>query len=168
MGDPAKHPHGTKAAVKVFVVTCSDTRTLDDDVSGKLAEELLRAAGHVPVGRVVVRDEPDEITRVIRGEAVQSGCEAIVVNGGTGISRRDRTFDALDRLLDKRIDGFGELFRMLSWPEVGAAAMLSRATAGLVGGIVVFSVPGSPKAVRLALEKLIIPELGHTVREAAK
>lgn len=166
----SRHAHEAEARreVKVFVLTVSDTRTLETDESGQLAETLLRGAGHIPVGRAVVRDEPDEIVRVLRSVVPATGAEAVVVNGGTGISKRDRTFDALDRLLEKRIDGFGELFRMLSWEQVGAAAMLSRATAGLLDGRAVFSVPGSRKAVQLALEKLILPELGHVVREAAK
>ncbi len=162
------HPHaGTERPVAVFVVTCSDSRTLEDDESGKLAERLFSLAGHTVLGRLVVRDEPDEIARALR-ESLPEETEAVLVNGGTGISRRDRTFDALVRLLDKRFDGFGELFRMLSFAEVGPAAMLSRASAGLWNGRVVFSVPGSPAAVRLALEKLILPELSHAVREAAK
>ncbi len=162
------HAHeGPRRAVRVFVVTCSDSRTPDDDESGQLAERMLLEAGHQPLGRVVVRDEPAQLVRLFR-EALPAEAEAVVVNGGTGISRRDRTFDALARLLEKRFDGFGELFRMLSYAQVGAAAMLSRATAGLWEGRVVFSVPGSPQAVRLALEKLILPELAHAVREAAK
>lgn len=166
---PGRNPgHESSAGVRVFVITCSDTRCLETDQSGQLAEELLSAAGHVPVGRVVVRDEPAEIVRALRENVPASAAEAVIVNGGTGISRRDRTFDAIDALLEKRMPGFGELFRALSWGEVGSAAMLSRATAGLLDGRAVFSVPGSTAAVRLALEKLILPELGHVVREAAK
>jgi molybdenum cofactor biosynthesis protein B len=163
-----RHPHANaaKAPVRAFVVTCSDTRTRDSDESGQLAEALLRAAGHEVLGRVVVRDEPERIAEALA--SVPPAVQAIVVNGGTGLSRRDRTYDALDKLLEKRMDGFGELFRALSFAEIGPAAMLSRATAGLVGQRVVFSVPGSPGAVRLALERLILPELAHVVREAAR
>ena len=166
----SRHAHeaANQATVKVFVLTCSDTRTLDTDESGKLAEAMLREAGHEPVGRVVVRDEPAEIVRALETEVLASGAQAVVVNGGTGISGRDRTYDAIAARLEKRIDGFGELFRMLSYEEIGPAAMLSRAVAGLWQGRVVFSVPGSRNAVRLALEKLVLPELGHVVREAAK
>jgi molybdenum cofactor biosynthesis protein B len=153
--------------VRIFVITCSDTRTLETDESGQLAERLITAAGHGVAGRVVVRDEPTLIEGALRN-ALAAGAEAVVLNGGTGLSRRDRTFDALEKLLTKRIDGFGELFRMLSYEQVGAAAMLSRATAGLFEGKPVFSVPGSPAAVQLALEKLILPEIGHVVREAAR
>jgi molybdenum cofactor biosynthesis protein B len=155
-------------ALRVLVVTCSDTRTLDTDSSGKLAEELLGAAGHIVVARLVVPDEPERIAQILTVDAPSLEVDAIVVNGGTGLSRRDRTFDAVDRLLDKRMDGFGELFRMLSFEDIGPAAMLSRACAGLMGACAVFSVPGSTAAVRLALEKLILPELSHVVREARK
>lgn len=160
------HAHAATGPVRAYVVTCSDTRTLDTDESGRLAEALLSEAGHVVVGRVVVKDEPGRIRAAL--EALPDEVQVVVVNGGTGLSRRDRTFDVLDRLLEKRLDGFGELFRMLSFHEIGPAAMLSRATAGLVGGRVVFSVPGSTNAVRLAMTGLILPELTHVVREAAK
>ena len=155
-------------ALRVCVVTCSDTRTFETDTSGRLAEELLSTAGHVVAARVVVPDEPERIAQVLTVDVPAMEVDAVVVNGGTGLSRRDRTFDAVDRLLDKRMDGFGELFRMLSYAEIGPAAMLSRACAGLMGPTAVFSVPGSTAAVRLALEKLILPELSHVVREARK
>ena len=158
-------PH---AAIRVHVITCSDTRSLETDSSGQLAERLLREAGHEVTGRHVVPDEPERIVACLNGAVRDAGAQVVILNGGTGISRRDRTYDAVAGLLEKRIDGFGELFRLLSWNEVGAAAMLSRATAGLWDGRVLFSVPGSTGAVRLALEKLILPELVHVVREAAK
>ncbi len=163
------HAHaGAGQAVRVLVVTCSDTRTEATDESGQLAEQLLASAGHVTVGRRVVPAEAERIAAQQQVDAPARGAQAVIVNGGTGISRRDRTFDALEGLLEKRIDGFGELFRMLSWEQVGPAAMLSRASAGLWAGRVIFSVPGSPQAVRLAMERLILPELSHAVREAAK
>jgi molybdenum cofactor biosynthesis protein B len=165
---PPQHGHGSQACVRVLIVTCSDTRTQATDESGQLVARLLQSAGHLVVDRVVVRDEPAEIEAVLQRMLEGAEVEAVVVNGGTGISSRDRTFDALDRLLEKRIDGFGELFRMLSYSEVGASAMLSRATAGLLKGRVIFSVPGSVNAVRLAVEKLILPVLGHAVREARR
>jgi len=163
-----RHPHGTRSGVRVLVVTCSDSRTPDTDESGKLAERLLREAGHLPVGREVVRDEPALIVKAVRETAAASGAEAVFVNGGTGITRRDSTFEALSALLEKRLEGFGELFRMLSYAEIGAAAWLTRAQAGLADGRLVFSVPGNPSAVRLALEKLVLPELGHAMRELAR
>jgi molybdenum cofactor biosynthesis protein B len=163
------HAHTAPAlSLRILVVTCSDTRSLETDTSGGLAVELLTAAGHVVVGRAVVPDEPERIHRVLTVDAAESDAEVVIVNGGTGLSRRDRTFDAVHRLLDKRMDGFGELFRMLSYQDIGPAAMLSRACAGLMGARAVFSVPGSTAAVRLALEKLILPELSHVVREARK
>jgi molybdenum cofactor biosynthesis protein B len=165
---PPQHGHGSQAYVRVLIVTCSDTRTQATDESGQLVARLLQSAGHLVVDRVVVRDEPAEIEAVLQRMLEGAEVEAVVVSGGTGISSRDRTFDALDRLLEKRIDGFGELFRMLSYSEVGASAMLSRATAGLLKGRVIFSVPGSVNAVRLAVEKLILPVLGHAVREARR
>ncbi len=155
-------------SLRVHVVTCSDTRSLETDTSGQLAERLLLEAGHTLTGRHVVPDEPERILACLNGPVREAGAQVVILNGGTGISKRDRTYDAVSRLLEKRIDGFGELFRMLSWHEVGAAAMLSRATAGLWDGRVLFSVPGSTGAVRLALEKLILPELVHVVREAEK
>jgi molybdenum cofactor biosynthesis protein B len=172
-GDAARerkhhHPHGSKTGVKVLVVTCSDSRTQDTDDSGRLAEHLLREAGHVPAGRLVVPDDPAHIVEAVRDRAAALGVDAVLVNGGTGISRRDSTFEALCGVFEKRLDGFGELFRMLSYQDIGPAAMLSRAAAGLVGGRLVFSVPDSPAAVRLALEKLILPELGHAVNELTR
>ena len=161
------HSKGASGPARVFVITCSDTRTVETDESGQLAERMFAEGGHHSVGRIVVRDDPTLIGEALEA-AVQADAQAILLNGGTGITRRDRTFDALEKRLEKRIDGFGELFRMLSYAEIGAAAMLSRATAGLYLGRVVFSVPGSPAAVRLALEKLILPELGHMLREAAR
>ena len=161
------HAHAARASVRVFIITCSDTRTHETDESGLLAEQLLGGGGHVVLGRRVVPDEPAVIEDTLRS-AIRSGAQVILLNGGTGISRRDRTIDALDRLLQTRIDGFGELFRMLSFEQVGAAAMLSRATAGLFDGAAIFSVPGSPAAVRLALEKLILPEIGHVVSESRR
>jgi molybdenum cofactor biosynthesis protein B len=153
--------------VRVFVVTASDTRGEAEDHSGAFLREAATAAGHEVVGHRVVRDDPAPL-RAALDAAAAAGAEAIVVNGGTGIAGRDRTYEAVAGLLEKRLDGFGELFRMLSWGEIGAAAMLSRAVAGTWGGRVIFAVPGSTAAVRLAWEKLIAPELGHVVRELRK
>jgi molybdenum cofactor biosynthesis protein B len=143
------------------VVTVSDTRSEDDDTSGQRIRELLCAAGHRVELYRIVKDEPELIREVLRG--APDAIEAIICNGGTGLARRDTTYEAIVDLLAKEITGFGELFRTLSYDQVGAAAMLSRATAGVMGRRVVFSVPGSQAAVELAMTKLILPELGHIV-----
>ncbi len=159
--------HGP-AAIRCAVVTVSDTRTEETDSSGAAIRELLAGAGHEVVRYAIVPDEPERIRALIGEIRAAGAARAVIVNGGTGISRRDRTFEAVSALLDKKLDGFGELFRSLSYAEIGSAAMLSRAVAGLSGELVIFSVPGSSAAVRLAMEKLILPELGHVVGEAAK
>ncbi len=153
--------------MRVFVVTASDTRGEADDQSGAWLKEAALAAGHALAGYRVVRDEPDEI-RAALAAAAQAGAEAVLVNGGTGIAGRDRTFEAVAGLLEKRIDGFGELFRMLSFEEIGSAAMLSRAVAGVRQGRAVFSMPGSLAAVKLAWTRLVGPELPHVLRELRK
>ena len=154
-------------AIRCGVITISDTRTPETDTSGAAVRAALEAAGHTIAGYAVVPDEPAQIVALVRQLAAQ-GCQAIITNGGTGITRRDSTFEAIDALLEKRLPGFGELFRMLSYQEIGAAAMLSRATAGLLGGTVIFCLPGSTGAVRLALERLIVPELPHLVWETIR
>ena len=149
------------------MLTVSDTRTLETDKGGALIEEILSAAGHQITAREVVRDEMSLIENSVRD--TMNGVaqpDAIIVTGGSGISRRDVTPEALRPLLTKEMPGFGEVFRMLSWQEVGPATMLSRAFAGVIGGTLLFVLPGSTNAVRLAMEKLIAPELGHLVREA--
>lgn len=155
-----------RGPVPVAVVTVSDTRTPETDTSGAFLRERIEAAGHRVAGYRVVRDEPEEIEVVL--EEMARAARVVVFNGGTGISPRDTTYDALARKLEKTLPGFGELFRMLSWEQVGAAAMLSRATAGTYRGRVVVSIPGSPAAVRLAWEKLIGPELAHLAWEVAR
>ncbi|NDJ51517.1 MAG: molybdenum cofactor biosynthesis protein MoaB [Chloroflexi bacterium] len=151
-------------AIPVAIVTVSDTRTPESDVNGKYLREQIEAAGHRLVGYAIVKDEPDQVAEMLDSLA---GGEAriILFNGGTGITPRDRTYDVLSRKLEKTLPGFGELFRMLSYEQVGAAAMLSRATAGVYQNTVVVSTPGSPKAVQLAWEKLIAPELQHLAWE---
>jgi molybdenum cofactor biosynthesis protein B len=151
-----------------FVLTISDSKTAKDDTSGNLIRELLAAAGHTVVGHGIVRDEPTQVIAVIREGLTKPDHQVFILTGGTGITSRDSTFEAVEALLIKRITGFGELFRMLSYGEIGAAAMMSRAQAGVVQGRLVFSLPGSPHACRLALEKLIIPELGHLLREVSR
>jgi molybdenum cofactor biosynthesis protein B len=155
------HHHGDAGSVACAVITVSDTRTAENDRSGQRIQELLRTAGHRIMQYEILRDEPELIVAAIH--AVPPSTAAIIINGGTGLTRRDTTFEAVSRLLEKEITGFGELFRLLSYEEIGAAAMLSRAVAGVVGDRVVFSVPGSPAAVELAMTKLIVPALGHVV-----
>ncbi len=145
------------------VLTVSDTRTAADDRSGDLLAERLEGAGHRVVAREIVPDDA-EVVRVELGRLLEDeDIEAVLLTGGTGVARRDNTYEVVDGLLDKRIDGFGELFRMLSHREIGAAAMLSRAVGGIAGTTAVFSMPGSTAACRLAMEELILPELGHLV-----
>jgi molybdenum cofactor biosynthesis protein B len=155
-----------RGPVAVGVITVSDSRTRETDTNGAWLQERITAAGAVVSGYHVVRDEPDEI-RVAVDDLVR-GAQVVVVNGGTGVSKRDTTYDTLARLLEKTLPGFGELFRMLSWEQVGSAAMLSRATAGTYRGAVLVSVPGSPKAVALAWEKLLEPELAHLAWEVGR
>ncbi len=162
-----QHRHEAPKVLRIFVVTASDTRGEAEDESGAFLREAVVRAGHVLAGYRLVKDEPDQL-RAALDAAAAAGAHAVVVNGGTGIAVRDRTFEAVSSRLEKRLDGFGELFRMLSYAEIGAAAMLSRAVAGVWDGRAVFSVPGSSAAVRLAWEKLIGPELGHVIRELRK
>jgi molybdenum cofactor biosynthesis protein B len=164
----AQHRARSPRSVPCYVLTISDTRTLETETSGRTIADLLLAAGHTVVGRAVVKDEPSDVRRLV-AEALQAGAaQAIITTGGTGIAKRDSTFEALTALFEKRIDGFGELFRLISYDEVGSAAMLSRATAGVAGGRVVFLLPGSEAAVKLAMDRLILPELGHIVGELNK
>ena len=153
----------------MHIVTVSDTRTLETDTSGTLIASLLDEGGHRVAGRTVLKDEPGG--RAPDGDGAgddDASVDVVITTGGTGITARDSTFEAIDGLLQKRLVGFGELFRMLSYQEIGAAAMLSRATAGLTGRTVILALPGSEHAVRLAMEKLVLPELGHLVREARR
>ncbi|HEX3869591.1 MAG TPA: MogA/MoaB family molybdenum cofactor biosynthesis protein [Pirellulales bacterium] len=154
--------------VRCAVVTVSDTRTHETDASGALVAEHLASAHHVIAARHIVRDDPSEIDRLLRELAAGSEIDAILVTGGTGLGSRDLTFETVSRLLTKALPGYGELFRWLSYAEIGPAAMLSRAVGGLMGRIVLLTMPGSPHAVRLAMDKVILPELGHLVREARR
>ena len=164
----AEHRALSPASVACFVLTVSDTRTLETETSGRAIAELLQRAGHTVTGRQVVRDEPRDVAQTIRAQLGKGDARVIITTGGTGIARRDSTYEAVTALFDKRIDGFGELFRMLSFQDIGSAAMLSRATAGIAAGCAIFMLPGSEAAVRLAMDKLILPELGHIVRELTK
>ncbi len=154
--------------VHIAVVTVSDTRTAETDVSGRLLREQLAEDGHIIVFSRIVPDDADAIRAALTETADTPGCDGIIFNGGTGIARRDTTFDVIDRLLEKHLTGFGELFRALSYADIGPAAMLSRATAGTYRDRLVISIPGSSAAVRLALEKLIRPELAHLVWELVR
>ena len=158
-----QHRKTAPASVRCFVLTISDTRTEEDDTSGDAIVGLLATAGHVIAARALVKDDPDAVRHAISANA--PGADAVITTGGTGISSRDSTYEAIDALLDKRLDGFGELFRVLSYGEIGSAAMLSRACAGSIGRTAVFSLPGSQAAVILGMTKLILPEIGHVVRE---
>ena len=151
-----------------MVITCSDTRTPETDSSGALIMNTLRGQGHTIASYHIVKDEPSVIRKLIKKGAKDRHVQVIIVNGGTGISRRDSTFEAIDALLEKRLDGFGEIFRYLSYQDIGSAAIMSRATAGLYKGTIVISIPGSEKAALLAMDKLILNELGHMVHEMTK
>jgi molybdenum cofactor biosynthesis protein B len=160
MGSHLHHRRDVRQ-VGCAVVTVSDTRTPETDGSGKRIRTLLESHGHRTDHYSVVRDDPEAITAILGN--LPDSVAAVIVNGGTGLARRDTTYEAVGRTLDKEIAGFGELFRMLSYEQIGAAAMLSRATAGVAGNRVIFSLPGSTAAVELAMTKLILPQLGHLV-----
>ena len=150
------------------MVTVSDTRTEATDRGGGAIVELLAQAGQDVAGKTIVPDDPERVRAAVQAGVDAPDVDVVITTGGTGITRRDGTYEVIAALLEKRIDGFGELFRALSYQEIGPAAMLSRACAGLAGGTIVISLPGSENAVRLAMTKLILPELGHLVREARR
>ena len=163
----AQHRAAAPVSVAAAVVTCSDSRTVETDQTGASLRAALEGAGHAVVLHRVVRDDVAEIRTALEA-ALAAGARAVVVNGGTGVSPRDVAVEALRPLFDKELPGFGELFRALSFEQVGPAAWLSRATAGTCRGAVVFALPGSPRAVGLAMARLILPELGHVVRELSR
>jgi len=154
--------------VRCAVITVSDTRTLETDTGGRTIVERLSAAGHEIAERQITRDDPAQIGRLLAELNGRSDIDAVLLTGGTGIGSRDQTFETVSGLLSKPLPGYGELFRMLSYEQVGAAAMLSRAIGGLMGGKVLLTMPGSVAAVQLAMDKLILPELSHLVREARR
>ena len=174
MSDPspasAAHAHRRAAptSLRVAVITVSDTRTRETDTGGQKVVDLLEAAGHVVAGREIVADEPGQIAAALTRALARGDLRAVILTGGTGVSPRDVTPETIGPLLDREIPGFGELFRMLSFEEIGSAALLSRATAGIAAGAVVFALPGSRGAVQLAMERLILPEIGHLAAEAVK
>lgn len=151
-----------------MIITCSDTRTQETDTSGQLIRKLLQEQGHTVIGYHLVKDDPAQIQLWIARGTSNEHVQAVIINGGTGISRRDSTFEAVDEMFEKRLSGFGEIFRYLTYQEIGSPAIMTRATAGIINGRVLFSIPGSENAVRLAMQKLILPELGHLVKELSK
>lgn len=164
-----EHKQAAPSQVRCKVITVSDTRTEETDKSGKLMKEMLEGAGHKIVEYVIVKDEAEAIKAEVLKGCSNPEIDVVLTNGGTGIAKRDVTIETVQSIFDKEISGFGEIFRMLSYTEdIGSAALLSRAAAGVVNDRAVFSTPGSTGAVRLAMEKLIIPEIGHVVRELTK
>ncbi len=163
-----QHRESAPETVRVAVLTISDTRKPETDTGGDAVEESMRGAGHEVVAREIVRDDAASIRNTLVDLLARSDVDAVVTTGGTGISGRDTTYEVVERMIEKRLDGFGELFRMLSYEEIGAAAVLSRAVAGAVGTKLIASLPGSRNAVRLGMEKLLVPEIAHIVFELRK
>ncbi|MDE2996752.1 MAG: molybdenum cofactor biosynthesis protein MoaB [Bacteroidota bacterium] len=158
---------GASLTAACAVITCSDTRTTENDASGDRIAALLTEAGHIIVSRVLIPDDAERIRAAVQ-DALQAGARIVITTGGTGISRRDTTFEALQGMITTDIPGFGELFRVLSYEEIGPAAMMSRALAGLVQESVLFALPGSRNAVELAMQRLILPQIGHFLAERSK
>jgi molybdenum cofactor biosynthesis protein B len=158
-----EHRKAAASNVRCAVITVSDTRAHETDVSGRAIVELLEDAGHVVARRQILRDEPMDVRDAVLANVAD--VDAIITTGGTGITSRDSTYEAVASIFEKHLDGFGELFRMLSYEEIGSAAMMTRAAAGTARGTAIFLLPGSEHAVRLGMTKLILPELGHVVRE---
>ena len=164
----AEHRGSSPGPLNLAVLTVSDTRTLETDTSGALIVSLAQAAGHRIRDRAIVRDEPEEMRPLLQAWSASASIDAILVTGGTGLSPRDQTFETVSALLTKPLPGYGELFRMLSYAEIGPACMLSRAVGGLIGRVAILVMPGSRAAVELALNKIILPELPHIIREARR
>jgi molybdenum cofactor biosynthesis protein B len=165
---PDQHREEAPAVVRCAVITVSDTRTLETDTGGQTIVDLLSASGHRVVERHIIPDEPERMRKLLADLEAGDHVDVILMTGGTGLGSRDQTVETIASLLSKPLPGYGELFRMLSYEEIGSAAMLSRAVGGLIGRTVVLTMPGSRAAVGLAMEKLILPELGHLVREARR
>jgi len=163
-----EHKAAAPARIACYIITVSDTRTEETDTGGRAVIDVLQGGGHVVAGRTIVKDDADQIRGTIERLLAVPDIQVVITTGGTGITSRDSTYEVVNAMLQKRLDGFGELFRMLSFRQIGPSAMLSRACAGLAAGKIIVSLPGSEAAVRLALEKLLIPELGHMVREASR
>jgi molybdenum cofactor biosynthesis protein B len=163
-----EHKAAAPRSIGCYVMTISDTRTEATDTSGRAIADLLEGAGHQIAGRTIIKDEPDLIRSAIERQLANPEVQVIITTGGTGITSRDSTYEVVSSMLHKTLDGFGELFRMISYEQIGSAAMLTRACAGVVGGRIVAALPGSEAAVRLAMERLVIPELGHLVQQASR
>ena len=162
--------HKQKAPRKVSgaVLTISDTRTEQDDDSGQLIKQKLSENGHRVIAYAVLKDEAELIKKKILELLEQGEIQVIITNGGTGVSRRDITIEAIEPILEKKLDGFGELFRFLTYQEIDTVSIMSRAIAGVVKGKIIICLPGSPGAAKLAMDRIILPEIGHLVREATK
>jgi molybdenum cofactor biosynthesis protein B len=159
---------GSTQKARCAVITLSDTRNESTDKSGQTIRELLTRDGHEVAHYQIIKDEPAQLEALLLDLLKRDTIDAVLTNGGTGISRRDQTISVMDKLLEHELPGFGELFRMLSWEQIGSGAMLSRAVGGIAQGKLIFAMPGSTKAVELAMTKLILPELGHLVWELRK
>ena len=168
MGAQEHRQRAGQGAVTIAIVTVSDTRTPETDGNKQYIEARMAELGHHVAAYRLIKDEPDQVAAVLEELCAMPQVQIVLFNGGTGISPRDTTFDIISRYLEKTLPGFGELFRMLSYQEVGAAAMLSRATAGVYRSTLVVSMPGSTNAVKTALEKLIIPEINHLAWEIVR
>ena len=165
---PHQHKARAPAHARVYVITCSDSRTAETDDGGRIIKSSLADRGHVLSGAAIVPDDPVRIAQELQ-RAKEAGAQAVLITGGTGITSRDSTFEAVSAAVARPLPGFGELFRMLSFQEIGSAAMLSRAVAGITrDGLILFAMPGSPAAVRLACDRLILPELGHLLEELGR
>lgn len=163
-----KHREASPERIRLAVLTISDTRTPETDTGGNIIVDLMQAAGHEVAHREIVKDDAPRIKEILEGLVADRGVDAVITTGGTGISARDTTYEVVARMIDKKLDGFGEVFRMLSYEEVGAATILSRAVAGAAGSKFIACLPGSTNAVRLAMEKLLVPEISHVVFELRK
>lgn len=163
-----RHREAAPEKVQVAVLTISDTRTPETDTGGDAIQELMQKAGHEIVSRGIVKDDSPQIRTTLVDLLARPNVDAVITTGGTGIASRDNTYEVVERMIEKKLDGFGEIFRMLSYEEVGSAAILSRSIAGSVGTKLIASLPGSRNAVRLAIEKLLVPELNHIVFELRK
>lgn len=160
-----EHKERGRKSIRCFVITVSDTRDESTDTSGQTVKRFLEEAGHETVGYRIVKDEPVEIESVLNHALAVTEVDAVIVNGGTGIAPRDGTYEVVSRFLEKKLDGFGEIFRYLSYLDIGSAAIMSRAAAGSARGKILISLPGSKGAVTLAMEKLILPEIRHMVSQ---
>ena len=160
-----EHKEKGKKSIRCFVITVSDTRDETTDTSGQAIKKCLTEEGHQANGYRIVKDEPAEIEALLSQALAQADVDAVIVNGGTGIAPRDGTYEVVSRFLEKKLDGFGEVFRYLSYLDIGSAAIMSRAAAGSARGKILISLPGSRGAVTLAMEKLILPEIRHMVSQ---